>query len=229
MSGKREIIRQHQRGHKPICRQASDSSVVSRPPAIKVAMRMLQDDELMSSVDGIIIKCLDLEHHPENAEKYAVALSCRVESTDTKMAVERIQYYIKGQEPPPLPEKLPKLFQIGKVVLIPNDAVPDGLDELSEKLRKLWNGQGLLKPEGEGIVVRAFWVDEQIAPAVCFCPRPVSQEMIDEVAGWMKPKVDGSGPSNEPMTTEGLIKLFDIRALCEPDYKKKLTIMAPTG
>ncbi|KAM5535448.1 hypothetical protein V8D89_010069 [Ganoderma adspersum] len=66
-------------------------------------------------------------------------------------------------------------------------------------------------------------------PAVCFCPRPVSQEMIDEVAGWMKPMDDGSGPGSEPMTTEGLIKLFDMRALCEPEYKRKLTIMAPTG
>ena len=156
--------------HEPTCRQASDSSVVSRPPAIKVAMRMLQDDELMSSVDGIIIKCFDLEHHPENAEMYAAALSCRVESTDTKKAVKCIHYYINGQEPPPLLEKLPKLFQIGKAALIPNDTVPDGLDELSEKLRKVWKGQGLLKPEGEGIVVRAFWVDEQITTAVCFCP-----------------------------------------------------------
>ncbi|KAI1797870.1 hypothetical protein LXA43DRAFT_271414 [Ganoderma leucocontextum] len=133
MAGKREIIRQHQcaycrnmadysvikmKDHKPVCRQASDkTSAASRPLSIKVAMKMLQDDELMSSVDGIIIKCLDLEHHPENAEKYAVALSCRVESTDTRMTVERIQYYINGRDPPPLPHKLPKLFQIGKAAL----------------------------------------------------------------------------------------------------------------
>ncbi len=169
-------------------------------------MKMLQDDELMSSVDGIIIKCLDLEHHPENAEKYAVALSCRVESTDTRMAVDRIQYYINGQEPPPLPEKIPKLFQIGKAAAILNDAIPDGLNEVSERMRKEWKARGLLKPEGEGIVVRASWVDEKVRPAVCYCPRLVSQEMINEVAGWMKPMDDGSGPSNQPMTTESLIK-----------------------
>lgn len=33
--------------------------------------------------------------------------------------------------------------------------------------------------------------------------------MIDEVAGWMKPMDDGSGPSSQPMTTEGLIKYVE--------------------
>ncbi len=111
--------------HKTICTKTmTGETASSRPPAIKLVEKMMTDDDLMCHIDGILIKALDLEHHPENAEKYAVALSCHVESTDTKLAASRLVYYMNGQEPPPLPDKIPKLFQISKHALLSGDSIP---------------------------------------------------------------------------------------------------------
>ncbi|RPD62957.1 hypothetical protein L226DRAFT_565131 [Lentinus tigrinus ALCF2SS1-7] len=133
--------------HKLICSKTyTGASALTRPPDIKLAERIIANDDIMCHVDGILIKCLDLEHHPENAQKYPVALSCRVELTDAKGAAERISYYIRGEEPPPLPEKLSKLFQIGKAALIPNENVPPTLDETAERQRKTLQEAGLFRP-----------------------------------------------------------------------------------
>ncbi|TFK89979.1 hypothetical protein K466DRAFT_544256 [Polyporus arcularius HHB13444] len=207
--------------HKQICSKThTGESALTRPPDIKVAERIVGDDDIMCHVDGILIKCLDLEHHPENAEKYAVALSCRVELTDAKRAADRISYYIRGEEPPPLPEKLPKLFQIGKAALIPNESVPPSLDETVEGQRKILQEAGLFKPGCKEVMVRCMWVSEQSTWATCYCPRVVTPEMIKVAAGLTHPH------TKEPLTTEDLIKMFDVRALTDPERKKKLSIVS---
>ncbi|KAI0361646.1 hypothetical protein OH77DRAFT_1417912 [Trametes cingulata] len=215
--------------HKPICRQTSGGNPApSRIPSIKVAEKILADDDVMCRIDGILIKALDLEHHPERADTHAVMLSCRVESTDTKMATERLMHLMSGREPPPLPEKIPKLFQIGKVGLLPNDGVPETLNLTGQRVKDLLRADGHLKPGSGQMVVRAMWVSEECEWAACYFARLITPEMIQEASTWKKPVKDGEPPSDEPTTTADLIKLFDVGALMVPEMKKKLTIMVST-
>ena len=225
--------------HKLLCSKThTGASALTRPPDIKVAERIFADVDIMCHIDGILIKCLDLEHHPENAEKYAVALSCRVELTDTRRAADRISYFMRGEEPPPLPERLPKLFQIGKATLIPNESVPPSLDETVERQRKTLEEAGFFQHGCKQIMVRCMWVSEQSKWATCYYPRLVTPKMIQVAAGLTRPD------SDEPMTTEDLIeytlsspgpydtlltllrRLFDVCALADPERNKKLTIVS---
>ncbi|KAI0757007.1 hypothetical protein C8Q80DRAFT_1131573 [Daedaleopsis nitida] len=210
--------------HKTICtKTTTGNTATSRPYAIKVAEKMIGDDYIMSHIDGILIKALDLENHPENADRYAVGLTCRVESTDTKLASETIMHLLNGQEPPPLPDKVFKLFQIGKHVLLSNEYVPPTLNDVAARQREIWEQCGRLQPGSKELVIRALWVSEESKWSTCYFPRLITPEMIDMVAGWK----DRDDLHDEMKSTEGLIKMFDIRALTDPSHKK-LTIMVST-
>ncbi|KAI0365232.1 hypothetical protein BV20DRAFT_1038998 [Pilatotrama ljubarskyi] len=188
------------------CSKETGNPAPSRVQSIKVAERILADDDVMCRIDGILIKALDLEHHPERADTHAV------ESTDTRMATE----------------KIPKLFQIGKVGLLPNDSVPETLNITAERAKDLLRADGYLKPGSGQRVVRAMWVSEECQWATCYFARPITPEIIQEASTWKHPVEDGEPPSDEPATTDDLIKLFDLGALMVPEMKKKLTIMVAT-
>lgn len=193
--------------HKPICREISDGrGAPSRPPSLKVAERIATDDDVMCHIDAMLIKVLDLEHHPERAESDAVLISCRVESTDMKMAKERLTHLLAGREPPPLPAKVPKLFQIGKVALLPNESVPDTLNVTAERTKDLLQEAGLFQPGSGHILVRGMWVSEECDWATCYFARCITPEMIKEVSSWRKTVEEGEPPSNEPQTLANLIK-----------------------
>lgn len=193
--------------HKPICQQMSSKTATpSRPPSIKVAERISADEDVMCRIDGMLIKALDLEHHPENAESNAVIISCRVESVDMKMAKERLMHLLAGREPPPLPEKVPKLFQIGKVVLLPNKSVPDTLNVTAQRTKEMMQGVGLFQPGSGHILVRGAWVSEECDWATCYFARCITPEMIQEASRWKRSPEEGEPPSVEPMTLDYLIK-----------------------
>ncbi len=160
----------------------------------------------MCHIDAMLIKVIDLEHHPEHAESNAVFISCRVESTDMKMAQERLTHLLAGREPPPLPDKVPKLFQIGKVALLPNSSVPDTLNVTAERTKELMQGVGLLQPGSGHILVRGMWVSEECDWATCYFARCITPEMIKEVSSWRKTVEEGEPPSDEPQTLATLIK-----------------------
>ncbi|KAI0651836.1 hypothetical protein C8Q79DRAFT_61021 [Trametes meyenii] len=215
--------------HKTICNKSPDGTPApSRDPAIKVAEKIANDDEVMGRIDGIIIKALDLENHPERAETHAVVLSCRVESTDMEMAKERLQYLMSGREPPPLPEKIPKLFQIGKVAVIEGDAIPESLTFTAEGTKKLLRAQGYLEPGSGQSVVRAMWVSEFSQWTTFYFARPILPEMIQEAAVWKKPLKKNEPPTDKLASTEDLIELFNVGAVLVPEFRKKLTIMVST-
>ncbi|KAI0801283.1 hypothetical protein C8Q74DRAFT_1214922 [Fomes fomentarius] len=193
--------------HKTICTKTSTGEAApSRPPAIKLVEKMMTDDDLMCHINGILIKALDLEHHPGNAEKYAVALSCHVESTDTNLAASRLVYYMNGKEPPPLPDKIPKLLQISKHALLSGDSIPPALNDVAERQRVLLREHGHLKPGVKEYLIRDMWVSPESEWATCYWPRLVNQEMINQVASWMVPKDHKEGFTDKPMSTERLIK-----------------------
>ena len=201
-------LRKH---HKTICTKSTTGTVApSRPPSIKLAEKLMADEELMGYVDSILVKALDLEHHPENADKYAVVLSCHVESTDTRLAAERIRYFMNGMEPPPLPAKMPKLFQINKKYsLLASDSVPAEFNEATERQRAILHRQGLLKPGSKEYLIRAMFVTPDSEWAVCYCHRVVNQPMIDEVAEMKKPEDfvdDDESIAGGPIGTHDLIK-----------------------
>lgn len=193
--------------HKPICHEMSDGrGAPSRPPCLKVAERISTDNDVMCHIDAMLIKVLDLEHHPERAESDAVLMSCRVESTDVEMAKERLTYLLAGREPPPLPAKVPKLFQIGQVTLLPNESVPDTLNVTAERTKEILQGSGLFQPGSGHILVRGMWVSEKIDWATCYFARCITPEMIKDVSSWRKKGKEGEPPSNEPHTLADLIR-----------------------
>lgn len=230
--------------HKLICtKTTTGESATSRPPALKVAEKMMTDDDIMAQVDGILIKALDLENHPENADAYAAVINCRVELTDTKRAAEHFMHIIDGREPPPIPDRVPKLFQIVRVALLSNEQVPSGLNDVAQKVRGVWQGLGHLQPGSKQLLVRVMWVSEESPWATCYSPRLIMPAMIEELAKLKKGNGKGDH-TDEPMDTDRLIKrvdsfvavsdtlitltlhrLFDIRALTDPEWKKKLTIV----
>ncbi|KAH8102644.1 hypothetical protein BXZ70DRAFT_929332 [Cristinia sonorae] len=62
--------------------------------------------------DCILITTLDLIHRPENAQTKGVALAAQVDCTDVKAAEVHPKALLSGQEPPKIPDIIPKLFQI---------------------------------------------------------------------------------------------------------------------
>ncbi|KAI0639382.1 hypothetical protein C8Q77DRAFT_1152367 [Trametes polyzona] len=72
------------------------------------------------------------------------------------MAGNNIRDLIAGREPPPLPGKMPKLFQIGKVALLPNESIPETLNVTGERTQELMKGVGLFKPGSGHILVRGL-------------------------------------------------------------------------
>ncbi|KAL1951960.1 hypothetical protein VTO73DRAFT_1109 [Trametes versicolor] len=225
----KECQRADWKTHKPVCREMSDGrGAPSRPPCLKVAERISTDNDVMCHIDAMLIKVLDLEHHPERAESDAVLMSCRVESTDVEMAKERLTYLLAGREPPPLPAKVPKLFQIGQVTLLPNESVPDTLNVTAERTKEILQGSGLFQPGSGHILVRGMWVSEKIDWATCYFARCITPEMIKDVSSWRKKGKEGEPPSNEPHTLADLIRRFDLGALYDPEMNKKLTIMVST-
>ncbi len=68
-----------------------------------------------------------------------------------------------------------------------------------------------------------MWVSPESEWATCYCPRLVNQEMIDQVASWMVPKDHGEGFTDEPMSTERLIK-----SVCESSVQSVVLIILST-
>ncbi|KAI0335290.1 hypothetical protein GY45DRAFT_1366864 [Cubamyces sp. BRFM 1775] len=224
----RECQKADWKEHKLICKAADGTPAPSRPPAIKVAEKITKDDEIMGEIDGILVKAMDLEHHPERADTHAVMLTCRVASVDTKLAMERLQYAMSGREPPPLPPKVPKLFIIVKAALLPNGSVPKTLDDIADKTKAIYRAQGLLKPGSGDSVIRVVWVAEGTTGAACYCARIVNQALIENVATWKKPDWEGDGYLDEPISTADMIKGYNLMVMATPELKKKLTIMVST-
>ncbi|KAH9898416.1 hypothetical protein C8Q73DRAFT_788599 [Cubamyces lactineus] len=214
--------------HKLICRAADGTPAPSRPPAIKVAEKIIKDDEIMGEIDGILVKAMDLEYHPERADTHAVVLTCRVASVDTTMAMERLQYFMSVREPPPLPPKVPKLFIIVKAALLPNASVPKTLDDIAEQTKGIYREKGMLKPGSGESVIRVIWVAEGTAGAACYCARIIIPEVIEKVAAWKKPNWEGEGYLDEPISTADMIKGYNLMVMATPELKKKLTIMVST-
>ncbi|KAH9946638.1 hypothetical protein B0H21DRAFT_742474 [Amylocystis lapponica] len=187
----------------------------SRNPAIKIAERIATDQDIMAQIDGLLISALDLYHHPENAKKYAVALSCQVENTDVHMARDHIMAMLAGRERPPMPDRIPKLFQIGKVARLENKDVPEPLDRIAVEMTGRVKEQGYLTGQSgcQEVLVRAMWVANDAISTIYFC-RLVTKDMVDEVEGWKKPDEDGEPTEESPL--EDLVKLFDLRALQIP-------------
>lgn len=173
---------------------------------MKIAQRISSDDEIMSRVDGMLIKALDLEHHPEHAETNAVIISCGVEYTDTSKAASHIMHLLSGREPPPVPDMVPHLFQINTIALLENELVPDTLNVTAERSKGLFREAGLLQPGSGQILVRAAWVSTKCPWATCYFARCITPEMIQEASAWKRPVEEDEPPCDEPMTTEDLIK-----------------------
>ncbi|KAH9835575.1 uncharacterized protein C8Q71DRAFT_86079 [Rhodofomes roseus] len=214
--------------HKPSCRGTQTGvPAPGRNPVIKVAERMAQDPDIMCLIDGILIYTLDLIHHPENAANYAVAIAAHVEYTDVFVARQRIMAMMAGREPPPLPKKIPKLFQISKTAMIENKSVPEGLDKNRDEQRRLLQERGYMLDDSEKpeYLVRAFLVPENHSLATFYFTRYINQDMLDEAAKWTKYEDSGMTETTDPADTEYLIKMFDLRALEDPEMNKKLTIM----
>ncbi|OBZ78834.1 hypothetical protein A0H81_01155 [Grifola frondosa] len=158
-----------------------------------------------------------------------------------KLAKERMMALMAGREPPPLPEKVPKLFQIGKAVMISNASVPEGLDRIADAMTKQVQEVGYLKSGEKDLLVRAMWVAEEGSQATLYFCRLITGEMLEEIAGWKQPTEDGEGHLDEPVKTEeliqyvaamvgplqvlnplGICRAFDWRAFNDPDMKQKL-------
>ena len=222
---------------------------LSRNPVIKVAERMAQDPEIMCHIDGILIYTLDLFNHPENADKYAVAIAAHIEWTDVCAARDRMMAMVAGREPPPLPEKVPKLFQISKTAPIENSTVPEGLNKNREEQRRLMQERGFMTGTSEQpeYLVRAFLVPENKSLSTFYFTRYINQAMLDEAKTWTKWTDGGATKTDEPADVEYLIKsvllsnigpalasrfthsMFDLRALQDPEFKKVLTIVCTHG
>ncbi|KAH9937669.1 uncharacterized protein B0H18DRAFT_971679 [Fomitopsis serialis] len=224
----KECQRADWKDHKPNCRGAQTGvPAPSRNPVIKVGERMAQDPDIMCLIDGILIYTLDLINHPENAAEYAVAIAAHIEYTDVFAARQRVMALIAGREPPPLPKKLPKLFQISKTAPIENKSVPEGLNKNREEQKRLLQEKGYMTGTSEkpGYLVRAFLVPENNSVSTFYFTRYINQEMLDEAATWKKYTDNGMTETDEPADTEYLIKMFDLRALEDPEMNKKLTIL----
>ena len=180
----------------------------SRNPVIKVAERMAQDPEVMCHIDGILIYTLDLFNHPENADKYAVAIAAHIEWTDVFAARERFMAMAAGREPPPLPKKIPKLFQISKTAPIENRSVPEGLNKNREEQRRLLQERGIMTGTSEQpeYLVRAFLVPESKSLSTFYFTRYINQGMLDEAKTWTKWVDGGATKTDEPADVEYLIK-----------------------
>ncbi|KAI0732374.1 hypothetical protein C8Q72DRAFT_145848 [Fomitopsis betulina] len=170
---------------------------------------------------------LDLINHPENADKSAVAIAAHIEWTDMSAARERMMAMVSGREPPPLPKKIPKLFQISKTAPIENKSVLEGLDNNREEQRRSLKERGYMngtsaQPE---YLVRAFLVPENKSLSTFYFTRYINQAMLDEAKTWTKWTNDGATKTDEPVDVEYLIKMFDLRALEDPQFNKILSIM----
>lgn len=169
---------------------------------------MAQDPEIMCHIDGILIHTLDLFNHPENADKYAVAIAAHIEWTDVSAARERMMAMAAGREPPPLPKKVPKLFQISKTAPIENKSVPEGLDKNREEQRRLLQERGYMNGASEQpeYLVRAFLVPENKSLSTFYFTRYINQAMLDETKTWTKYTDGGMTKTNEPADVEYLIE-----------------------
>lgn len=72
--------------HKQDCSLTSNT----RPVEIKLAERAAANDSLMIYLDHYAILLLDLIHHPENATKYAVHITCNTAPADLECFMRRM-------------------------------------------------------------------------------------------------------------------------------------------
>ncbi|KZT74646.1 hypothetical protein DAEQUDRAFT_806992 [Daedalea quercina L-15889] len=188
---------------------------------------MAQDPDIMCLIDGILIYTLDLIHHPENTANYAVAIVAHIEYTDVHAAQKHVMALISGRQPPPLPKKISKLFQISKTARIENKSIPEGLNKNMAEQKRMMQERGYMtgsseKPE---YLVRAFLVPENHTLSTFYFTRYINQDMLNEAATWKKYTDDGMTKTDEPADVEYLIKMFDLRGLEDPEMNKKLSIM----